>query len=330
MCNWETRGYLMNTIKIGIELKPDSKGYLDRECPKCHYLFKVFKDDWIKKCSDESIYCPHCGESATSDQWVTSEQKRQLNKRAISYAKNYVMTELNKAMSNIASRSRNSFIKIEYKPFQPAAIDKSPILSLISWETDLTCTKCGCRYSVRGKSYFCPWCGYSSPKEHFLQSIKTVEKNLFQLEKIRKLFEEEETGSGYSAVENLIEDCLKNIVSSFQDLSFHCFSNTSNTHEPTAKFQSIKNGNNLFEQQVGIKYLDVLIDEEFNWLNIMFNRRHLLEHTNGIVDKAYLEKSGDMNYKIGQRVIISEHDIQKMLPLIKKLGTYLIENTIRE
>jgi len=63
-----------------------------------------------------------------------------------------------------------------------------------------------------------------------------------------------------------------------------------------------------------------LLENEINALNILYQKRHLLSHSEGIVDSKYIQKSGDNTYKEGQRVVISNRDIESLLTILDKLG----------
>lgn len=58
-------------------------------------------------------------------------------------------------------------------------------------------------------------------------------------------------------------------------------------------------------------------------MNLYFQRRHLVEHNNGLVDQRYIDKSGDISYQVGQRIVIKEKDINELLHIIEILVTGL-------
>ena len=58
-------------------------------------------------------------------------------------------------------------------------------------------------------------------------------------------------------------------------------------------------------------------------MNLLFQRRHLLEHNTGMVDNMYLQKSGDTSYVAGQRLVVREADAYELLSIIKKLAAGL-------
>ena len=53
---------------------------------------------------------------------------------------------------------------------------------------------------------------------------------------------------------------------------------------------------------------------------MLFQRRHLFAHSEGIVDAKYISNTGDMNYKEGQRLIVVGNDIQELARILSKLG----------
>src|SRR5690606_21225161 len=81
-------------------------------------------------------------------------------------------------------------------------------------------------------------------------------------------------------------------------------------------FQNLEIGGDLWKESFGSTYTDWLSNAEFSRLVALFQRRHLLAHTEGIVDQKYLEKSGDNNCKVGQRISIKEKDVLELIGLI--------------
>jgi hypothetical protein len=51
----------------------------------------------------------------------------------------------------------------------------------------------------------------------------------------------------------------------------------------------------------------------------LFQQRHKLAHTEGIVDQDYIVKSGDTTYAVGQRLVIREGAVSRLAELVTKL-----------
>ena len=84
-------------------------------------------------------------------------------------------------------------------------------------------------------------------------------------------------------------------------------------------FQIVEKGSRLFDDVSGKGYRTWLSDKEIQEMNIKFQQRHLFEHNGGIIDEKYIQKSGDVSYKVGQRLVIHNDDVIQFVKLIKKL-----------
>ena len=91
----------------------------------------------------------------------------------------------------------------------------------------------------------------------------------------------------------------------------------------SSDFQIVEKGSNLYEQHLSRGYDKYLSKEELKQMNILFQKRHILEHNQGIVDEKYVKNSKDTSYKIGQRVVIKKEDTEQLLYIIKKLTAEL-------
>lgn len=320
---------MTDTIKIPMTFQSDEKGYLDRQCPNknCEYVFKINMDDWKEKITDK-VYCPMCGYIASSDQWYTDEQIEVIRENAKNYAMNMVQSILNKSFNKLANSTRNNkYIKITYKPSKKISVNNNPIGQREEWNLDINCEKCGTRYSVIGSAYFCPCCGHNSVEKVFESSISRIETMLnaqdFMFE---KLTEQVGTDEASKMCRSMLEGTLGDIISAFQKFAKENLISHSSLDTSKIKvndFQIIAKGSELYRTHLNKPYENCLSAEELTSLNILFQRRHILEHNEGIIDEKYIEKSGDKTYTIGQRVIVKKDDAEHLLKIIKKLTTFL-------
>jgi hypothetical protein len=65
-------------MEIGITLPLDNDGFLRRQCPHCNVQFKWHHgpaNEEAETADTPSVYhCPHCGQPAEPDRWLTDEQ----------------------------------------------------------------------------------------------------------------------------------------------------------------------------------------------------------------------------------------------------------------
>lgn len=308
-------------MNIPIELKSDEKGYLDRECPneECLYKFKVHIEDWKNKVSNNEVHCPMCGNTDSSDKWWTQEQLEDIQKIIKSYAISYIQEELGKGLKSL-ERSSNKYVKIKYNPGKKVTFINNPIGQSEEWNLDIKCQKCETRYSVIGSAYFCPHCGFNSVEKVLDESLDTISKMLNSVSEMKLMFsdmygkDKAETMS-----RSMIEGAIGDVVSAFQKFAEMRFKTLSDKNVRVNDFQMVEKGSNLYREVISYGYEKWLNEEELDKMNLYFQRRHILEHNNGIIDQKYIEKSNDTTYKIGQRVIIKIEDVYELLDIIKKL-----------
>ena len=311
--------------QISIPINSDNDGYIDRECPseECSFQFKVDQEDWVNLFQDEKIYCPLCRHEADSNSWLP---KQQLDK-AEDEASNFFMSQIDKALVKGArdfnsKQSQNSFINITLsvtgtKPYHCIL----PIPSLEEMQLKIQCKECTSKYAVIGSAFFCPCCGHNSANETFNNSINKIESKIKNIPIIRKALEEISKDEAETTCRSLIETSLGECVVAFQRFCEVTFS----TKSPTTKlkfnaFQNLEIGGQYWKELINETYIDWLTEQEYVLLNGLFQKRHLLSHTEGIVDQKYIDKSEDTVYKVGQRIVIKENDVITLTTLIAKLA----------
>jgi len=89
-------------------------------------------------------------------------------------------------------------------------------------------------------------------------------------------------------------------------------------------FQNIAKANNCFLNWFGFEILDDISNEDRNFINTMFNRRHLIIHKAGEVDREYLNNTNDSSVKLRQAIRIRSAEIRRLLPLVKKAAINII------
>ena len=308
-------------INIPIEIISDEKGYFDRECPneQCLYKFKINLEDWKNIVSDEEVHCPMCGHIDTSDKWWTQEQLKEMNNLTEKFVMSYVQKTIDKEFKKMEKCS-NKFFKIKYKPGRKITFINNPIGQSEEWSLDIQCKECGTRYSVIGSAYFCPCCGYSSAEDVCEESLDTIEKMISSTTEMKKIFSEMyNEDKAETMVRSLIEGALGDIVSAFQKYAETMYKRISNKPVRFNDFQLIEKGSELFREATSKGYDSWLESNELDEMNVYFQKRHIIEHNNGIVDQKYIEKSGDSSYSIGQRIIVKITDVHTLLNIIRKL-----------
>lgn len=311
-------------MNISVTIQSDEKGYFDRECPneECLYTFKVLMKDWDTIKANDAAHCPLCGHIDTSDKWWTQEQLDQMQKIAADWAMDYVLGELDKSFKKLERSTRNNkFIKIKYKPSRRASFQNSPVGQREEWATEICCEKCGTHYSVIGAAYFCPCCGFNSAVNSYTNTMESIRKMLDSLQEMRTMLEDKyDKDTAETLRRSMLESSIGDMVSAFQKFACCRYEELSGSAGRVNDFQIVEKGDALLTAASGKSYSNWLTQDELDFMKLMFQRRHLLEHNNGMVDQMYLDKSGDTTYVLGQRVIVKTDDAYELHGILVKLG----------
>jgi len=321
---------LQRTKKVSVPIKADKEGYYDKECPnkECLFQFKVHEDDWKNIFKDEQVFCPMCRHEAKADSWWTTQQLQKAKDQIIKHVHGRIGRALEDSARDFNSgQSRNSFISMSVSvsgtsPYQyilPVPAKQEMLLKV-------TCKKCNSRYAVIGSAFFCPSCGHNSAEETFDNSLNKIEAKLKNLPVIRKAVEAISKDDAETTCRSLIETSLNECVVAFQRFCEVTFAKLNPTEKIKFNaFQKLDVGGEYWKSLYGENYSDWLTQSEYSKLNELFQKRHLLSHTEGIVDQKYIDKSNDKIYTVGQRIVVKEKDVIKLTDLVKK-----VVNTIRQ
>lgn len=306
-----------------IQIQSDEKGFYDRECPneECLFLFKVDLEQWGEKISGRNMHCPRCGCEAFHDQWFTQEQIEVIQNNALSYAMGYVQDALGAAFKSAERKTRhNKYVKITYKPGPRPVYINLPMTQSEEWATEIVCDDCGMRFSVIGNAYFCPCCGKDLITNAIHDSLASYRKRIEGMEGLRGYFEEScSAEDAERQVASLREDTLGALVGTFESFAKNRFVELGGTAPKGNVFQRISDGSAQYEKLTGEGYQEFIGDDGVRDMTLLVNRRHLLTHGNGIVDERYLSKTGDTSYTVGQRIVVKDHDLLRLLEIIEKL-----------
>ena len=309
--------------EVSIPINADDNGYIDKQCPSenCEFLFKVHHEDWRNIVKDEAVWCPFCRHEADADQWFTKSQVEHANAETLGMVKGRIHNAMLKDARRFNRRQpRNSFISMSMevkggtkRTYFIPAIAAEPM------QLEITCEKCTTRFAVVGSAYFCPACGHNSVLRTFSDSLRKIKTKKDNVDIVREAITEAEgKDEGEVTSRSMIESCLLDGVVAFQK---YC----EGMYEPYGKsrmntFQNLEQGNKCWKKAIGTGYENWLSINELQSLVILFQKRHLLAHNEGIVDDRYVRESKDNTYKVGQRIVITVSDIDDMVVLIEKLS----------
>lgn len=308
--------FINTQIKVPLFLQADANGYLDRKCHKCGYLFKVDGDQLEELNANQ--FCPLCKFEAPKEKWDTPEQESKKQEQIqIGLQKDLgdkIHIELGKMYDN--DEIDNSY-QIDGFPFQNEYIpEEVRALSQI----EIHCDNCNINYAIFGSAYFCPNCGKKHVEKVFSNIIGRIEIKVRRAKEINEIntSRDEDIILSRSLIETSLNDCVLAFQLFNEDLFKRRFPSISIRQN---LFQNIDEGEKLWKASQTKGYSNILSSSEYVDLKILFQRRHLLSHTDGIVDAKYLTNTNDTEYKEGQRITVSVMDIEKCIALITKIAS---------
>lgn len=313
---------------VAVGLSSDEKGYFDKECPSasCLFHFKVNAEDWTRLEASGRVVCPMCGHAAPPKHWYTTEQLERAKGKAVAKLRGVI----NQAMRDDARafnqrQPRRSFIKMSMRVSgsEPAPDVDVPIEAAEAMALEITCNACSTRFAVVGSAFFCPCCGHNSAERMFDDALRKIDVKVNSVEIVRAAIEEKAGKDAAAvAVRSMLESCLPDGVVAFQKHCEALYAKLPNAKPaPFNVFQRLHDGGELWRAAVGQGYSDWISSGELQTLSILFQRRHLLAHAEGIVDAKYLANSGDTDYVAGQRIVVRPSDIRQMTGILLSLAT---------
>lgn len=314
---------------VSVSINSDEKGYIDKQCPseECEFLFKVNKEDWAEKFKDEAVWCPLCRHEAPADQWLTLEQVEHAKAEATAFIQGKINNALHSGAQKFnRQQSRNSFISMSMKvQGRPKRTYIIPVTAAEAMQLEITCEKCDSHFAVIGSAYFCPACGHNSVTRTYADSLRKIRAKKDNVGVVRQaLIESTGKDEAELTCRSLIETCISDGVVAFQKYCEGLYSPYGKA--PFNAFQRLEQGSCLWEKAIQKGYSYWLTTEELSQLNLLYQKRHVLAHNEGIVDAKYINNSTNSSYKEGQRIVVSDKDIDVLLKCLERLGDGLKES----
>ncbi|MDO8828366.1 hypothetical protein [Methylophaga sp.] len=319
---------LEKLTSVSIPIESDRKGFIDKQCPNeaCEFLFKVHHEDWSNLFKDEAVWCPLCRHQDPADQWFTKAQVE----HSVGQAKKVVENTIHNALISGADKfnrkqSKHQFLSVSMKVTGgKKSIYALPAEAVEEMELEIECESCNAHFSVIGNAFFCPCCGENSVTQCYSDAIRKIRSKKNNIEIIKAALTDV---AGLDEAEitcrSILESCILDGVTAFQKYCEGLYSKYGKP--PFNAFQRLDQGSRLWKDAVNCDYDDWLTNKELELLNVLFQKRHLLVHSDGIVDSKYIQKSKDNSYVVGQRIVIKNDDVDLLLGCLIKLGDSLID-----
>ena len=190
----------------------------------------------------------------------------------------------------------------------------------------ITCPACACRYGVVGAAFFCPACGHNAADLMFAQTTAGIRNVLDAIPSVREAIPDRDTAE--TTMRHVTESALQNAVTAFQRYAEALYGRFPSLPRPRRNaFQNLSEGSNLWHAATGKHYSAYLDNAQQTDLARFFQQRHLLAHTQGLVDDDYVRRTGDTTYRAGQRLVIRDATVRECLTIIETLISGMASDT---
>lgn len=304
---------------VSVPIPKDHDGFLGRECPQseCEGYFKIKPGTGLKG-PDLPCYCPYCGHCGSQNSFWTKDQ--------IAYARSVVLRDVADAL-----RKDLKQLEVEHKPQGPFGIGFSvklqhgPPLPIRyyrekSLETEVTCDECALEYSVFGVFGYCPDCGIHN-------SFQILQRNLALTVKELDLASDQ---TDAELRRHLVEDALENCVSAFDAFAretcrVRSAKSADSSQAEALSFQNLPRAAQRLKLLFAIDISQALAPMEWQAAHLGFMRRHLLAHKGGVVDRQYLNETGEPSELLGRRLNIAPDEVRALARIVETTGRSLID-----
>jgi hypothetical protein len=301
--------------QFSISIPPDEDGLVGRECPvpECESYFKIQLGTGLKG-ENLPCHCPYCGHAAGPDKFFTKAQ--------VEYAQSVVMNQFAGALlKDLKSlefnhEPREAFgigisMKVSGRPTPIRHYREKQL------ETEVVCEQCTLRYMIYGVFGFCSDCRVHN-------SFQILKKNLELVGKMLAVAETQEQAVAQSLIENGLEDCVSAFDGFGREICrLHAKKSTDLAKAEKVSFQNLEGAKQSTKLLFNLDLAAGLTDDEWKAAVRAFQKRHVLSHKMGVLDEAYVRKSGDTHAVVGRKVSIAIDEVRALSQIIGKLGQWL-------
>lgn len=287
---------------VPVIISSDQEGYFGRTCPDCKSYFRT--DD-----PAQIIHCPYCATRQGNVAFTTENQKLFVEK---------VLSMWREAFG----QRRNVVLDMDQLITELPANRPVWAYSEQKQQTSHHCS-CGTGYDILGDYGCCPTCGKRNSLQVFIGLLLKAETD-FDLANAN-LKDRHEREVEWEKLTRLVSDfeaMARDIQSQLIRLPL---TPRRRKQLQTLSFQNLLTANERLETWVGFDFMDRMDQEDKQFLNRMFHRRHILTHNAGRVDEEYLQKSGDTTLRLNERVRVRSNEIKRLFPLLKTCAENLFQ-----
>ncbi len=292
-------------------------GFLGRQCPNedCQRYFKIKPGTGLEG-ENLPLHCPYCGQTGEMGDFHTQAQ--------LDYAVSMVGRQVTEAATRDLKDMARQFnrraagglfsLKMDVKS-SPSPIRHYAEEEL---ETDVECQNCTLVYSVYGVFAYCPDCGQHN-------SLQILGKGLDVVVKMLDMACSADAEVAATLVQNGLEDCVSAFDGFGRELcKIHSSKAKDQARAEAIRFQNIAGARTSIAEQFGIDLAQGLHDDEWSLAARCFQKRHLLAHKMGVIDKEYVQRAGDPSAVVGRKISVTPDEVRELTATLRQVASLLV------
>lgn len=268
---------------------PTKDGFFGRECnnPDCKRYFKIHQDSF-----KDEMYCPYCGLLFDKNELRTQEQSRYFQKKEIEEVKAYAINETKKMFKRVGMKQSGS--STSGRPYRKNYISLPTEKKV---DSEIECSECGAKFQVYGIFGYCPICK--------CDNIMIYNTNISII-----LNEIDKATDKYSALRYAYSD----IVSTFE-----YFCKKKNKTKAKYSFQNLESSAKFFKNAYNKNLFDGLKKGEILTIKRVFQKRHVCQHNNCIIDQKYIDIIPEDTALLGQKASLDIKEFENAAKIMKEI-----------
>ena len=302
-----SQGFMPNGLPpdplIPVWMISDKEGLFGRTCSECKSYFR-------SDCVTEDTACPYCGHWDNCVAFITPNHQEFITQ----YCKLF-----------IEALEQQKELIVNLNEFIDSLADNKPtwIYSEERQQNRFSCKNCGTIVDVLGDYAGCPKCGRRNYKE-------VIEEKFHELERqFHAAFENSEGRQEREVEWEKLLRCVSEFEAMSNDLRGHLLRLPTTPKRRgdlgTLSFQRILKVNEALNNWFGFEILQGISPNDREFINMMFNRRHVFTHNAGRVDQEYLNNTHDTSVRLNQKIRLRSNEIKRLIPLVRRVANNLIE-----
>jgi len=296
-------------VTIQVRFPTDDEGMIGRECPQCHQYFKLTPGTGlpISTCS-----CPYCEFSGDSGDFFTREQIEYAKSVAVREVLGPALANLQHSLKKLETHSRGGMIQFKVK----TGSINFPIkyYSEKDVETTITCDNCGLVFAIYGVFARCPDCERLTSMSIFKNSLAVARKKLGLVEKIPEQEQE--------LIDAILADALSAGVAAFDGLGKHLRDDYPNVlpKSPRNLFQNLDALSAALQSSLSVSLEQVVGTTTHKQMYLMFQVRHLWDHSFGEVDEDFIKKTQCDSSLLRKKYALNKSQVVAFLDQVEDAG----------